>query len=112
MTISSWLSSLTILFSGMLFVMGVLCLIYLLCLLVGRIFASRPSVATPLPPKPASQTQAPIAPINREDVPVVIAAAIHELLRGQNFKIIAIRPTYSSDWAREGRTTIFNSHKR
>ncbi len=69
-----------------------------------------------IPPVPAPVVSAPPAPLESgsgpsAEITAVIAAAVHMTL-GPRFRIHSIAPVSENlDWAREGRRTIFASHK-
>lgn len=82
--------------------------------LMGVIFRrSKPAVtppasATTAAPTPASAPAGAVPP----EIIAVISAAVHVATAGQAHRIAAIVPANAElDWAREGRRTIFASHK-
>ncbi|MFP4358303.1 MAG: OadG family transporter subunit [Puniceicoccaceae bacterium] len=101
-----------VLATGFLFVVLVLCLLFLITFLAGRVFAARNAAAAPAeekrPPR-AAELQA-----HRQEeenrVAAVVTAAIHVALQDRKFRVRSIRPT-SPGWAQEGRRQIFSSHR-
>ncbi len=68
--------------------------------------AAAPAVANPTPAATPTAT-----PSDAPELIAVIAAAVHCTL-GANARVVSVAPGESSaDWAREGRRTIFSSHK-
>lgn len=74
--------------------------------------------AKPVPPAAATAAPSSVAPATADttspELLAVISAAVHVALAGRPHRIAAVVPApvdSEHDWAREGRRTIFASHK-
>jgi Na+-transporting methylmalonyl-CoA/oxaloacetate decarboxylase gamma subunit len=113
-----FLDSLVLLLTGMAFVMLILWLIYGICYWVGLFFKIRQR-QTPAPEALPASTGTPSifwsvdTPMPGEDLMPLIAATVDRLMEGAHYRILRVHelsPT-QSDWAREGRRTLFTSHR-
>lgn len=97
--------------TGFLFVVLVLCLLFLITFLAGKVFAVRPAAA------PAEEKKAPraaeVQAHKQEEenrIAAVITAAVHVAMQDQRFRVRSIHRT-AHGWAQEGRREIFSSHR-
>lgn len=114
----SLLNVLEIVLIGFSFVLGVLLILSLTTLVLGKVFAAIPVEAFSSPVD--TETTIPVVPANVNDecdiderdphIIAVIAATIHCVIDGRKHRIVSIRSSDSS-WAAEGRRQIFSSRK-
>lgn len=122
--------SIYLLFTGLVFVLGTLTLLYAICAGIGAIFKRHgEKIAAPIKKMltkfpfdgPKMPTSIPTlfwgksndATPKQEELMLVIAAAVDRMLEGQKFRIISVEPISPShtDWARAGRNQIHTSHR-
>jgi len=112
------LDSFGLLLEGMAFVLIVLGLLYGICSAVGLFFRQgNLEKAQDIFHTPAhlfSHHQHPTAQETEIiDIPFVLAAAVDRMMAGTKYRILKVQevsPT-RSDWAREGRRSLFTSHR-
>jgi Na+-transporting methylmalonyl-CoA/oxaloacetate decarboxylase gamma subunit len=110
------LEALELLLSGMFFVLAVLGLLYGLCAAIGAFFSRQDKSTHSLQPSAHlfSHHQHPTAEEAEViDIPFVLAATVDRMMAGVKYRILRVReisPT-QSDWSREGRRSIFTSHR-
>ncbi len=102
-----------VLVTGFLFVVLVLCLLFLITFLGGKVFAARSAAAGPAEEKKKAPRAAEVQAHKQEEenrIAAVITAAVHVALQDRKFRVRSIHRT-APGWAQEGRRQIFSSHR-